>query len=436
MAITKRVLKRTNAAGEQTKRVVWRSRVPDPTKPASASIKIERTFARKQDAERWETAQRHAISSAGYIAASAGVTPLRVVADAWREQWDAKPLSPKTQQGYASLLENHIIPRWGDVKVSAIDAKGVQAWINDLAKTRHPETTHHCYTALRQTLKVAVAHKLITTNPCTPDAITLPSKKAASATHEQLALTASELRQLIDTTPAHYKLAVKVAGLCGLRAGELWAIRRQDIDLLHAQLTIRFAIKDIAGHLIAGPTKTHATRSLSIPAPLIADLEKALASPGVKIRRVRRIGPTVAPSRALKGGYPAIINGELDWTDDAQDPGRLLFTTPGGSPIQHTNFYERIYRPTVAKLWPAGHRLHDFRFHDLRHTAASLAIAATGNLGIVQKRLGHSSITTTFDRYHHLLPDADKSLADALGAMFDATDEPASNVVDLHKEAQ
>jgi hypothetical protein len=82
MAITKRVLKRTNAAGEQTKRVVWRSRVPDPTKPASASIKIERTFARKQDAERWETAQRHAISSAGYIAASAGVTPLRVVADA------------------------------------------------------------------------------------------------------------------------------------------------------------------------------------------------------------------------------------------------------------------------------------------------------------------------------------------------------------------
>ncbi len=59
-----------------------------------------------------------------------------------------------------------------------------------------------------------------------------------------------------------------------------------------------------------------------------------------------------------------------------------------------------------------------------------MAIAATGNLGIVQKRLGHASITTTFDRYHHLLPDADKSLADALGAMFDAT-EPPSNVIDL-----
>jgi integrase len=204
---------------------------------------------------------------------------------------------------------------------------------------------------------------------------------------------------------------------------------------LHAKLTVRFAIKDLNGRLIAGPTKTHQSRSLSIPAPLIGELEKALASPGVKVRSVRRIRPEIAPSRPLKGGYPAIIGGELDWTDDAQAPARLLFTTVGGSPIQHSNFYERIFRPTVLTLWPPPHRLSKLRFHDLRHTAASLAIAATGNLGIVQKRLGHSSITTTFDRYHHLLPDADKSLADALGAMFDATDEPASNVVDLHEEA-
>lgn len=430
MAITKRTLQRTNAAGETTTRTVWRARVPDPTKPASASVKIERTFSSKREAERWEAAQRHAISVGGYIAAKSGATPLSAVADAWRETWDAKPLSPRTQLGYASLLENHILPRWGDVKVSAIDAKSIQSWINGLAKSRHPETTHHAYTVLRQVLKTAVAHRLIAVNPCSPDAITLPSKRAAAATHEQLALTASELRKLIDATPEPYKLAVKVAGLCGLRAGELWGLRRADVDPLHAKLTVRYAIKDLNGVLIAGATKTHQSRSLTIPAPLIADLERALANPGVKIRPVSR-----KPSPAKTGGYPCIKNGELGWTDDAQDGARLLFTTPGGSPIQHSNFAARIYRPTVVGLWPAGHRLHGLRFHDLRHTAASLAIAATGNLGIVQKRLGHSSITTTFDRYHHLLPDADKSLADALGAMFDATEEPVSNVIPLHGEA-
>lgn len=87
----------------------------------------------------------------------------------------------------------------------------------------------------------------------------------------------------------------------------------------------------------------------------------------------------------------------------------------GGLPVQHTTFYERVYRPTIARLWPEPHRLAALRFHDLRHTNASLLARLTGNLGIVQKRLGHSSIAMTWDRCHQYLPDADKSLADALG---------------------
>jgi integrase len=128
-------------------------------------------------------------------------------------------------------------------------------------------------------------------------------------------------------------------------------------------------------------------------------------------------------------GYPCIKgSGPLAWADDATDTTRLLFTTPYGHPVDHKNFYNRVFRPAVATLWPQGHRLYGLRWHDLRHTAASLAIAATGNLGIVQKRLGHENIQTTYNRYHHLLPDADKSLADALAAMYDASED---NVVQL-----
>ena len=430
MAIQKRTLKRTGADGTKYERVVWRARVPDPTKPPGASAKIERTFALKKDAERWETAQRHAAASGTYIDRHQGQKPLREVADAWRETWDAKPLSPKTQQGYASVLANHVLPRWGDVRVAAIDAKSIQKWVNDLSAERHAETVHHAYTVLRQTLKIAVAHKLIVANPCTPEAITLPSKMAARSTQPgQLALTAPELRKLADAMPEHWRTPTLVAGWCGLRAGELWALRRADYDPLHGTLTVRYALKDIGGRLIAGPTKTSQTRSLTVPEPLQPMLLAAATAPGPKPRPIR---PSKRGQPRPARRYPAITDGQLTTTTNAADPDRLLFTTPQGTPVQHTNFYERTFRPVVVKLWPPPHRLSTLRWHDLRHTAASLAVAATGNLAIVQKRLGHSSITTTFDRYHHLLPDADRNLADALGAMFDApADNTERNVVEL-----
>ena len=217
MAITKRTLKRTNAKGETVERVVWRSRIPDPARPGSASHKVERTFSSKREAQAWETSQRSAIASGSYIERKAGNTTLAEVADAWRETWNAKPLRRKTQTEYASILETHVLPRWGDVKVSTIDAKGIQQWVNGIAAKRHPETTHHAYNVLRQVLKTAVVHKLIVTNPASKDAITLPSKKAANATKEQLYLTPGELRDLVEAMPVHWRTPTLVAGLCGLR---------------------------------------------------------------------------------------------------------------------------------------------------------------------------------------------------------------------------
>lgn len=68
-----------------------------------------------------------------------------------------------------------------------------------------------------------------------------------------------------------------------------------------------------------------------------------------------------------------------------------------------------------------------------RHTCASLSLASTGNLHVVKERLGHRDIRTTINTYGHLLPSVDAALADALGAMWDATDDaPISNVIPLH----
>ena len=109
--------------------------------------------------------------------------------------------------------------------------------MNELATTLHPEGVHHCYGVLRQVMRTAVRHRMVATNPCSADAIVLPSKKAARANAApQLYLTAQELRQLADAVPPHWRTPTIVAGLCGLRAGELWALRRCDIDSTYVPL--------------------------------------------------------------------------------------------------------------------------------------------------------------------------------------------------------
>ena len=412
-----RVSKRT---GKAETRIVWRARYVDPDKPG-ANAKIEQTFPTKRAAQAWLTRQAAAVQNGSHVDPRKGETLVREVAEMWRGTWNAKPLSLSTQLSYSTLLRVHILPRWGHVRVGAVSTAGVEKWIGELAQVRHAETCHHAYTALRQIMLVAVKQGLIGTNPCA--GVTLPSKKAAQArSGDRLFLTAAEVRKLADAMPAHWRLPTLVAAYCGLRAGELWALRRCDVDPLHGRLRVRYALKEVQGRTIAGPTKTHAERSLTIPAPLRPLLAAAVASPGVRLRKVRKAGVA---------GYPAIVAGEFVWTADAQSPERLLFTTETGHPVQHSNFFRRRFRPTVGRLWPQPHRLHGLWWHDLRHTCASLSLAATGgNLHVVKERLGHSTITVTVDRYGKLLPSVDEALADALAAMYEASDE--DNVVELH----
>lgn len=411
----------TDRSGKRYKRVRYRAIMPDPEAPPSASRKIERTFASKREAEDWLRDQRTSVASGTYISASRGATPLREVAELWRQTWSIKPLAPRTQDGYAQQLRFHILPTWGDTPVSAIDPAAVQAWVKRLIDSGlRAESVHHTYGVLRYVMKVAVQHKMVLTNPCTKDAITLPSKKADAAQRgPMLFLNAAELRQLVDAMPERWRLPVRIAGVVGLRAGELWAVRVEDIDLLHGTLRVAWAIKDVSGTLIAGPSKTYESRTLAIDAALREEIERALSAPAVRTPE----------------GYAAIVSGqhgpELTYVPDAADPRRLLFVGERGAPVSHNNFRTRHYSPVVRKLWPAPHRLNRLRFHDLRHTSASLMLGVTGNnLAIVKARLGHESIETTFNRYGHLLPGDDQTVADALGNLYA---EAESNVTQLRE---
>ena len=103
-------------------------------------------------------------------------------------------------------------------------------------------------------------------------------------------------------------------------------------------------------------------------------------------------------------------------------PDALVFTSLEGAPLRQGNFSRRHFKPAVRAALPE--RLHGLRFHDLRHTAASLLIAAGAHPKAIQEHLGHRDITTTLNVYGHLLPSAREALAAALDATYTAAAKP------------
>src|SRR5262249_37721375 len=145
------------------------------------------------------------------------------------------------------------------------------------------------------------------------EAVKLPKK--APRNQQRLYLSAADVRTLAEAMPDRYRVAVYVAAYCGLRAGELWALRRRDLDLLHSELQVGQARKDIhppGEHLTArekgllfGPTKAPAARKLALPEPIKHMLRDHLAGP-------------------FPGGT---------------GPDALVFTAPEGGPVRHGLFY-------------------------------------------------------------------------------------------------
>lgn len=428
-------------AGHITKRkkngtVKWRARYPDPS--YGGKKEIERVFRTKREAERWLTEQKSSINRGQHIDPGNSDRRFSVVVDAWRRTW--VELEPKTKANYESILNKHVLPRWRDARVGAVSTDAIQQWINELAETRSPKTVRNIYGVLRSALNVAVEHRFITSNPC--EAVRLP--KRSKAKRVMLFLTPPEIASVAEAITPRHKLMVFVSAYVGLRAGEVEAIRRKDVDLLHSRLSVVLALKDINTSseniaesekgLIFGAPKNGETRAVVIPKFL-----------GAMFRAHLEADQTATPL-----GYPAVDDdGELRWTRDAADPDRLLFTSTEGEPIRHDNFYRRHFKPAVRRrlchscghvvkpddehcpecrgedlayvLDPSKHRL---RFHDLRHTCASLLIAQGAHPKAIQDHLGHKDIQTTFNVYGHLLPSVHEALGASLDAAYAGSAEP------------
>jgi integrase len=375
----------------------WEARYWDRNQP---DLRHQRMFRTKSAAQDWLTQQQHAQLEGTHTAPHLGNTTFATLATVWQEQW--LNLEPKTQTGYTQLLNTHLLPEFSNTPIRNITPQRVQTFISQLSRRREPGTVRNVYACLRNCLNTAVRLRMLPSNPCAARAVKLPR----SHREEMLFLTPQEITALATAVAApidkdkrpmkprpEYATLILVAAYTGLRAGELLALTRADVDLLHSRIFVRRALKDVHGTLSFGPTKTHAHRTVSLPKFLVQELETHLTSPTTRI---------------------------------APEPDALVFPNDSGGPLRHNNFYRRHFQPATRRALPQNKS--GFRFHDLRHTCASLLIEQGVHAKAIQERLGHSSIQITMDRYGHLMESAYQSVADALDVAF------AQNVVTLDAE--
>jgi integrase len=355
-------------------REVWRAQHPDPTR--GGAHKIERQFPTKREAEQWMTEQRAAVQRGEWINPADGERTFSAVAGEWRETW--ADLEAKTQAGYESIL-GALEERFGRARVATLTTDAIQRYVNELAEQRATNTVRRYFTVLSSVMRVAVERRYIASNPCA--SVRLPRRREPRP--ERLFLTPEEVAAVAEAVPPHWRVLVYTAAYTGLRAGELCGLRRKRLDVLRGTIRVEESLKEVGGRLVFGEPKSAAgRRTVSLPKSICDLLAEHLAV-------------------AAPGG-----NGPED----------LVFTTTTGKPIRHNLFYKRIFKPAVERALPA--EKHALRFHDLRHTCASLSLAVAPNLHAVKERLGHEDIRTTINTYGHLVPSVDAALSAGLDQLF------------------
>ena len=319
---------------------------------------------RKKDAEKYlDTVQ--ATVHAGTFREIEDVT-FSVFAKRWLADYASVSVKASTLATYTSRINGPYIAAFGPLKLSQIGTGDVQHYLARLnAKKLAPATVRAHLVLLRNMFNHAVAWGHLAHNPAT-------AVKGPKLPHTEMdCLTPAEVKVFLAACEDEHRPLFATAIMTGMRLGELLALQWDDINWDAGTIRVRRSL--YKGQFVE-PKTSRSVRVIGMSNRLAATLlEHKLAAP--------------------------------------YSPFDLVFATPEGTPMDPANLRHRVFSDTFKRS-----KLRRFRIHDLRHTFASLLINQGENLKYVQTQLGHSSITTTVDRYGHLMPEAHRGANDRLDA--------------------
>ncbi len=309
----------------------------------------------------------------------------------WLETTARPTVRPSTYVSYAGIVNDHLIPELGRIRLSRLAPQDVQEMLNrKLAEGLSPRRVDYLRGVLHRALNQALRWSLVGRN------VAGLARSPKQVRYEIRPLSPPEVGPLLETVrgdrlEALFTLAVAT----GMRRGELLGLSWADVDLRAGTIQVRHALERFEGaYRLVEPKAARGVRSVNPPAFALESLQ-----------RCRR---RQAEERELA---------QSEWTEWG-----LVFATPVGLPRDGSMVTHALHR----HLRRVG--LRHQRFHDLRHACASLLLAEGVNPRVVMEILGHSQVSLTLNTYSHVIPSRGRDAADWLQFLLGAPEQRARDL--------
>ncbi len=353
-----------------------------------AKFKVEETgkwkeLYAKTEKEAYAKLQQAQLEQKQGILATGPQQTVKQFLEYWLEDVHKVSIRAGTYEVYRIILDNHLIPELGHIKLQRLTTQQVQSfYMKKLKEGFSSERVRTIHAVLHKALSHAKRIRLVGSNVC-DDVEELPRQ----AQQEMQPLTPEQAQVLLQKVREHRLEALLTLALTtGMRKGEILALRWQDIDLQKGDLQIRRTVNYRGrGRFIEGDPKTEKSK-------------RKIVLPQFVVETFKRHRMTQLEMRLQAGAA---------WVDND-----LVFSNKRGGfivPMTLSNHFFQL-------LEEAG--LPHIRFHDLRHSAATLLLSLGVPAKVVQEILGHSNFGTTMNNYSHVLPSMQQEAMDKMDSFF------------------
>lgn len=326
----------------------------------------DRGFKLKRDAEAHLATVEVAKLRGSYVDPADSKIRISELGPAWLERHKTK-VTASTYHSLESTFRVWVLPQWGPYAVGAVTRRDIAAWLTQLGETRSHTTVARARDLLGGIFDDAIEDGRIVKNPARGIAIKRkPLPEETFLTHAQVEALARASR---------YPTLVRFLAYTGLRWGEATALRVRHVDTVKRRLLIREAVAEVNGKHILGSVKSHERRVVA---------------------------------------YPDFLDAEIASMVGAKSLDDRLWVGMDGGFLRAGNSKDGWFQAAVRRCMSEDADLTRITPHDLRHTAASLAISAGANVKVVQRMLGHKSAKVTLDTYAALFPDDLDNVTEAL----------------------
>lgn len=314
--------------------------------------------------------------------------------ETWIEYQRAQ-VSPRTVERYAEIARKNLSPLLGAValtklrpeQISAAYTKALQTGRRDGKGGLAPRTVHHMHRVLKQALRQAVVWNMLSRSPA--DLVRPPKVERAP----MMPLDATQTARLLNHfRPTRMYMPVLLAVMCGLRRGEIAALRWRSVDLSNAQLSVVESAEQTRAGVRIKETKNSKGRAVALP---------SMVTDQLRLHRLRQ-----AEEFFRLGARPS--------------EATQVVTQETGEPLQPNSITHEFVR--ILALCPTLPRI---RLHDLRHTHATQMLSDGVHPKVAQERLGHSTIAITLDLYSHVMPGMQSDAAAKVDASIRAAVQKA-----------